>query len=185
MNDVDAAAKQVSDLIEFGTPKAEIAALMMIWLLVTGVAVLFFVLLTRETGFRREMRDAFRRKLVLMPARKALVFIIPLWLLLMGFNYNRTLGDRFFGIRQEVEGKQKTWVFVYTFPKRERRVLHEDIILWGGEDGWSRGMVRFSLEATLVDGRVLKSAFVPPHQFNDQGHRLNRLGADVALTSSE
>ncbi len=176
---------QAGEVIEFGTPKAEVAAFLMLVGLFTGMAIFLFVLLTRETAFRRELRDAFKRKLGLVPARKAFLMILPVWLLLVGFNYNRSLGDRFFGVKQEVKEGTTYWTFLYIFPGRERTVEDVDIAVWGGHEGWTRGMVRFSLEASLADGRILKSAFVPPHQFNDQAHRLNRMGADVALTASE
>ncbi|MDB4459068.1 hypothetical protein N9059_00685, partial [bacterium] len=116
----------------------EFASFMMLAVLFTGLGVMFFALFTRETGFRREMRAAFQRRLKLMKKSKALMYILPVWIFLLVFNFNRTVGDRFIGVRQEVDGLRTTWVFVYSHPARERRVMWANGVgTMAGHGAWS------------------------------------------------
>jgi hypothetical protein len=165
--------------VAFGDPRAEAIYCLMMVLAFTVAAVLLFVFLTRETGLRADLSAVAGRKLPTIPARKALLILLPPWLLASGWFYNATLGDQFYEVRRKVENNTITWELVYAYPERVRFISNDQVMRWTGKVGWERRSFRHSLVLELANGRMLRSAKLHPEQFEERARTLDLWGIHV------
>lgn len=165
--------------VALGDPRAEAIYCLMMVLAFTVVAVLLFVFLTRETGLRADLSAVAGRKLPTIPVRKALLILLPPWLLAGGWFYNATLGDQFYEVRRRQENGAITWELVYAYPQRVRVISNDQVARWTGKVGWERRSFRHSLVLELANGRMLRSAKLHPDQFEERARTLEQWGIHV------
>ncbi len=168
----------VPSALLLGNPRAAAIYCLMMVLFFTVLAVLSFVLLTKDTDFKKEWRKAFGGRLWTLPPGQALMVVLPCWLLACGWFYNATLGERFYEIRR-IMTPSPAWQFIYAFPERIRPVDDADIKHWTGQVGWERRTFRHSLYVELQNGRVLKSAALHPAEFAEKARILEQWGIQV------
>jgi len=151
----------------------------------TVVAGVIFRFLAYDTGFRKELRGAIGREMKPLPKKKALVFILPPWLLLCGWFYNSTLGAKFFALKKEGEGAETVWTFVYEYPHRERRVPAVEIDQWGGYVIWKRRYVKHALVARFGEEHRIMSSGLDPDAFRKQAETLREWGVSIVTEDPE
>lgn len=162
-----------------GNARGEAIYCLMMALFFTVLAALVFLLLTRDTTFKKELRSVFGGNPLTLRRGRALALVVPLWLLACGWFYNATLGDRFHEVRRRADGGSAVWEFIYEYPHRVRAVPDAGIGRWTGQVGWERRSYRHCLYVELKSGRVLRSAGLHPDQFAEKAKGLEQWGIKV------
>ncbi len=168
-----------------GNARAESMYCLLTIVFFTIIAGVVFRFLAFDTGFRKELRGALGREMKPLPKGKALVFILPVWLLASGWFYNATLGAKFFSLRKEGKGPNLTWVFVYEYPHRERRVPADSIDKWGGYVVWKRRYVKHSLVARFDEETRIMSSGLDPDAFRKQAETLRAWGIGIVTEEED
>lgn len=165
--------------VVLGSPQSGGIYCLMMLIFFTVLAVLLFILLTRNTAFKREWREVYGNRIWTLSKVHGALVVLPIWLLSCGWFYNATLGDRFFEVRRNATPVGVAWEFGYAYPLRFRPVSDKEIKTWTGQVGWERRTFRHSLYVELQNGRVLRSASLHPKEFAEKAAILERWGIKV------
>jgi len=173
------------DTVVLGNARAESMYCLLTIVFFTIIAGVIFRFLAYDTSFRKELRGAIDREMKPLPKRTALFFVLPPWLLISGWFYNTTLGEKFFALKKAGEGAALTWTFVYEYPHRERSVPAEDVDKWGGYVVWKRRYVKHALVARLGGEQRIMSSGLDPDAFRQQAETLRAWGINIVTEDPE
>lgn len=165
--------------LELGNVRAATIYCVMTVIFFTVVGVFLYVFLTRETSLGSDLDAVMKRKVAHLSRRKALLILLPLWIIACGWFYNATLGDRFHELRHRTENGNVVWDFIYEYPHRVRSVPAGEVAKWTGQVGWERRSYRHALWVELNNGRVLRSAGLHPAEFAEKARVLELWGVKV------
>ena len=179
--DLPKATGPLPALFQFGLPRVEIMALVLMSILFTGIAVALFLFLTRDNSIRRDVQAAFGKGLPRVSKLKAAIFVLPPWIFAIGWFYNDTLGSKFFSLEREAVGNRVTWNLVYAFPKRVRPLPDDEIQKWTGAIDWSRRSMKHALVVEMKNGALFQSCGIHPKSFEDVVAQMKLVGIDVPL----
>jgi hypothetical protein len=164
----------------FASPRGEALSGLMLIALFAGVAALAFVLLTRPTAVRAEVRAAFGRSPRLLSRRAALAMLAPLWLVASFWVYTVKLGARFFVLEHDGRASPPVWRMTYAYPARIVEVPASEVAEWKTAIDWSGRSVRHALMVRTRGGERFRSAGCPPSQFKELAGRLKAFGVEIA-----